>query len=295
MDALLDVKERLSIFENLYDVIRLVNPMSNKVINHECEKLNCKSGFCYDVWKKGKKCENCISELALKKNETTIKLEYNQGKIVLVIASPLIINNVTYVVEMVKDVSNNGIVSNNEKNYEESVLGFIDSVKENTNRDELTGVYNKRYINYRLPKDLQTGFEKNVNLSLLMIDLDFFKDINDTYGHLVGDKVLKSFATIVKEYIRKDSMDWIGRYGGEEFVLILNDANEEVAKNIAEAIIKRISSNVFQYEDIKIHLTCSIGIYTHKGLKITMDEAIDKADKNLYKAKESGRNRVILS
>ena len=295
MDALLDVKDRLSIFKNLYDVIRLVNPISNKVINHECDNLSCKEGFCYDIWKKGKKCDNCISELAYRRNETAVKLEYSEGKLVLVIASPLIIKNVKYVVEMLKDVSNSGMTANMEDNYEESVLGFINAVKERTNKDELTGVYNKAYINERLPQDLKKSVRGKVSISVVMIDLDYFKDINDTYGHVIGDKVLRDFASIVKEYIRRDSMDWIGRYGGEEFIFVLNNADERVAHDIAERIRRRINDNVFQYDGIKIHLTRSLGVYSSKGLDISMDEAVDKADKNLYRAKDNGRNKIVVS
>lgn len=295
MDALIEVKERLSIFKNLYDVIRLVNPINTAVINHECEDLSVKSGFCYDFWKRSERCENCISKIAYDKNETAIKIEYNEGKIILVIASPLIIKNKKYVVEMIKDVSQSGRVSIMDTNYEESVLEFLNVVKERTVKDELTGVYNKAYINERLPKDLGRSVKENLSTSVVMIDLDYFKNINDTYGHVIGDKVLRDFASIVKSYIRSDSMDWIGRYGGEEFILVLNNADENIAQNIAERIRKRINDSVFKYEEIEIRITCSLGIYSSKGKDIDMDDAVEKADKNLYKAKASGRNKIVKS
>lgn len=295
MDALIDVKERLSIFKNLYDVIRLVNPINTAVINHECEDLSVKSGFCYDVWKRSERCENCISQIAYNKDETAVKIEYSEGKIILVIAAPLTIKNKKYVVEMIKDVSQSGRVSIMDTNYEESVLEFLNVVKERTVKDELTGVYNKAYINERLPQDLRRSVRENLSTSVVMIDLDYFKNINDTYGHVIGDKVLRDFASIVNNYIRSDSMDWIGRYGGEEFILVLNNADENVAQNIAERIRKKISDSVFKYEDIEIKITCSLGIYSSKGKDINMDDAVEKADKNLYKAKASGRNKIVKS
>ncbi|MEG2935105.1 MAG: GGDEF domain-containing protein [Clostridium sp.] len=295
MDALIEVKERLSIFKNLYDVIRLVNPINTVVINHECEELSVKSGFCYDVWKRSERCENCISKIAYDKNETAIKIEYSEGKIILVIASPLLIKNKKYVVEMIKDVSQSGRVSIMDTNYEESVLEFLNVVKERTVKDELTGVYNKAYINERLPQDLRRSVRENLSTSVVMIDLDYFKNINDTYGHVIGDKVLRDFASIVKNYIRSDSMDWIGRYGGEEFILVLNNADEDIAQNIAERIRKRINDSVFKYEEIEIKITCSLGIYSSKGKDIDMDDAVERADKNLYKAKASGRNKIVKS
>lgn len=295
MDALIDVKERLSIFKNLYDVIRLVNPINTAVINHECEDLSVKSGFCYDVWKRSERCENCISQIAYNKDETAVKIEYSEGKIILVIAAPLTIKNKKYVIEMIKDVSQSGRVSIMDTNYEESVLEFLNVVKERTVKDELTGVYNKAYINERLPQDLRRSVRENLSTSVVMIDLDYFKNINDTYGHVIGDKVLRDFASIVNNYIRSDSMDWIGRYGGEEFILVLNNADENVAQNISERIRKRVNDSVFKYEDIEIKITCSLGIYSSKGKDIDMDDAIEKADKNLYKAKASGRNRIVKS
>lgn len=295
MDALMEVKERLSIFKNLYDVIRLVNPISTTVINHECENLSAKSGFCYDIWKRDKRCENCISKVAYDKNETAIKIEYSEGKVILLTASPLIIKNNKYVVEMIKDVSQSGVVSNVDTDYEESVLGFLNVVKERTVRDELTGVYNKAYINKRLPQDLLRSVRENLSISVVMIDLDYFKSINDTYGHVIGDKVLRDFATIVKSYMRSESMDWMGRYGGEEFILMLNNADENIARNIAERIRKKISDSVFRYDDIEIRITCSLGIYSSKGKDIKMDDVVEMADRNLYKAKASGRNKIVSS
>ncbi|MDU4890816.1 MAG: GGDEF domain-containing protein [Clostridium sp.] len=293
MDALREVKERLSIFKNLYDSIRLVNPINDSIINHECENLSVKSGFCYDIWKRNERCENCISRVAYDKEETAVKIEYSEGKIILVIASPLIIKNNKYVIEMIKDVSQNGRISNMDTNYEESVLGFLNVIKERTVKDELTDVYNKAYINERLPKDLRISVNENLSTSVVMIDLDYFKNINDTYGHVIGDKVLRDFAAIVKNYTRSDSMDWIGRYGGEEFILVLNNADEDIAQNIAERIRKRINDNIFKYDDVEIRITCSLGIYSSKGKDINMDDAVEKADKNLYKAKASGRNKIV--
>lgn len=295
MDVLMEIKERLSIFKNLYDVIRLVNPINTTVINHECENLSAKSGFCYDIWKRDKRCENCISKVAYDKNETAIKIEYSEGKVILLTASPLIIKNNKYVVEMIKDVSQSGVVSNVDTDYEESVLGFLNVVKERAVRDELTGVYNKAYINKRLPQDLLRSVRENLSISVVMIDLDYFKSINDTYGHVIGDKVLRDFATIVKGYMRSESMDWIGRYGGEEFILMLNNADENTARNIAERIRKKISDSVFRYDDIEIRITCSLGIYSSKGKDIKMDDVVEMADRNLYKAKASGRNKIVNS
>lgn len=293
MDALLEVKERLSIFKNLYDVIRLVNPINTTVINHECEKLSEQNGFCYDAWKKNKKCDNCIAALAYEKEETAIKIEYSEGKIILVIACPMFIKSKKYVVEMLKDVSSRGIVADMDKNYEESVLGFLNVVKDCNVKDELTSVYNRAYINERLPKDLKRSSMENSAISVVMIDLDYFKAVNDTFGHVTGDKVLRDFATIVNSYVRSDSLDWIGRYGGEEFILVLNNVDENAAKNIAERIRKSINDHVFEYDDIKINITCSLGIHSSKGKEISMDEIVEKADRNLYKAKASGRNKVV--
>ena len=161
-------------------------------------------------------------------------------------------------------------------------------------RDELTGMYNRRYINERLQLDINDSMISNKPLCVVMADLDFFKDVNDNYGHVVGDWVLKDFAQILSSSVRSDS-DWVGRYGGEEFLIVLRNTDGNSAFEVIEKIRKLVQENVFEYKDIKIKITSSFGGYIIMNEKITIDELINRADKNLYSAKNSGRNKTIIS
>ena len=144
--------------------------------------------------------------------------------------------------------------------------------------DGLTGVYNRRYFDLTLPKFIKKAAEYNIKFSVLMLDIDHFKKFNDTYGHDVGDKVLKTAANTIKEHIR-GNQDILFRYGGEEFVIITMDD-----LNGAVTLAKKINTLEFKSSPEKI--TVSIGIGSYKQ----GEDVVKSADDNLYRAKEAGRN-----
>jgi diguanylate cyclase (GGDEF)-like protein len=121
----------------------------------------------------------------------------------------------------------------------------------------------------------------------MMIDIDHFKQINDTYGHIRGDSILKELAAVLKENTRKS--DLVGRYGGEEFLVMLVETRIEEGYLTAEKIRKTIEQSVFAEGP---RLTVSIGVEEYSGEKVS--ELIEKADKKLYRAKEEGRNRTVI-
>ncbi len=156
--------------------------------------------------------------------------------------------------------------------------------------DALTGLYNRGSFNEALKDELSRAHRYNRNISLLLIDIDFFKKVNDTYGHQAGDEVLKSVADIILSSIRNS--DYAARYGGEEFVIILPEANSEKAIELAERIRVSIEQKEFKIsKNEAIHLTISIGVGS-SSKKISPKLLIETADKALYKAKENGRNQV---
>jgi len=123
----------------------------------------------------------------------------------------------------------------------------------------------------------------------MMLDIDHFKKINDTYGHLAGDFVLKEIAKIVKNLIRKS--DICGRFGGEEFVILLPNTKLSGAMKLAERIRETIQNHTFDFNGKKINVTVSIGI-TSVGVNDSYESLISRADEALYEAKEKGRNRI---
>jgi len=156
--------------------------------------------------------------------------------------------------------------------------------------DSLTEVFTRRYFLERFRGEIRRSMRKKSNMSLLMVDLDFFKAKNDKFGHLVGDVILKEIAKILKSTLRE--IDIIGRYGGEEFIVALAGIAREGAFQAAERLRSSIEHSVFKAYDEKVSSTISIGVASFPEDGVDENSLIESADKALYKAKEKGRNRV---
>jgi diguanylate cyclase len=161
-----------------------------------------------------------------------------------------------------------------------------------SNLDELTSIYNRRYFNQKLEAEFKRAQRQNNPISLIIADIDHFKDVNDQYGHLVGDICLKRISALLKKGITRPD-DILSRFGGEEFVIVLPDTSSEGAGYVANRVVKAIESETIVYEDISLKLTISIGVATFLPTQYEKPEAlISAADTALYQAKESGRNCV---
>ena len=156
--------------------------------------------------------------------------------------------------------------------------------------DELTGLMNRRNIMKHLEEDLQRSVRLHEPLSIMIIDLDHFKIINDTYGHLVGDEVLKNVASVIMDSVR--SYDIIGRIGGEEFLIISPGIMLKEVLGLAERIRGKVSEADLVHEAARISMTVSIGVTTIEAEDLGMVSLLKRADRALYRAKETGRNRV---
>lgn len=160
--------------------------------------------------------------------------------------------------------------------------------------DPLTGLMNRRYFDKRLLAETRRSKRELTPLGLAMLDIDYFKKVNDTYGHLCGDHCLKVFAEVLKEYIRRPS-DVISRYGGEEFVLILPNTDQDGLAKLLEEIRKGVEAKKILYEGKELSITVSVGACSR--IIASEDEQallVAFVDKKLYEAKHSGRNRVTL-
>ncbi|KJU84513.1 sensory box/GGDEF family protein [Candidatus Magnetobacterium bavaricum] len=156
--------------------------------------------------------------------------------------------------------------------------------------DGLTGIYNRLYIEKLLEKEFDKASAYNTPFSVVMFDLDHFKRVNDTYGHLAGDDVLKSVAKTVGNHIRQT--DVLGRYGGEEFLIIVPDMPQSELILFCQQIRASVEKTAIQYEEIEIMVTLSIGIATYRGDMRDYFQVIHEADIALYQSKKLGRNRV---
>jgi len=158
--------------------------------------------------------------------------------------------------------------------------------------DSLTGVYNRRTFKELAEPQLSRSRRSQMPVSLLMLDLDHFKRINDTYGHLAGDDVLRNFATLVRNCLRKE--DLLARYGGEEFVVLLPGSSQEAAAALAERIREQTAALPMDANKHRARVTVSIGSASEKGDTLpSMEAMLGRADEALYQAKREGRNRVV--
>jgi len=158
------------------------------------------------------------------------------------------------------------------------------------NYDELTGLYNKKKFFEHARVIFENAERGNIDFALAMIDLDDFKLVNDQYGHMAGDHILKKTAQLIKNNIRKT--DLAARFGGEEFCLVLTGVNKKAAYQKIEEIRKKIAEHNFIYQEEIINLTVSAGISLE--IKDSIKSMIIKADKLLYKSKKEGKNRTTI-
>lgn len=176
----------------------------------------------------------------------------------------------------------------------------IERLKEKAVRDSGTGLYNKGYFKESLESEVKRAERYGCDLSLIILDIDYFKRVNDTYGHLVGDIVLKTMSDTIKTSIR--GSDILARYGGEEFAIILPETGLEGAKNLAEKIRGEVEARDFEYNGNKFKITVSLGIGKYSNLNIKGANIEDRAnlfakraDEALYIGKQLGRNQCVIS
>ena len=158
--------------------------------------------------------------------------------------------------------------------------------------DALTGLYNRRYLETQLTQLIEQSADRGKGLSLLTLDIDFFKSVNDTYGHDAGDRVLQEVAGRIRGSVR--NVDLACRTGGEEFVVVLPGAELQVAERVGERIRKAIAAKPFLLgPGSHLTVTASLGVASLASADDTLEDLLKRADRALYRAKREGRNRVV--
>jgi two-component system cell cycle response regulator len=160
--------------------------------------------------------------------------------------------------------------------------------------DKLTGLYNRNYISDVLESEFKRAKALHSHLAIVLFDIDNFKKINDTFGHPGGDYVLSEIGKTVKDCGLRER-DFVGRFGGEEFLLILNNSTAEQAQEVAERVRKNIETHEFKYSHLNIQVTVSLGVAEVKKEHHTSPDFYRAADEALYKSKAAGKNRVTVS
>lgn len=179
---------------------------------------------------------------------------------------------------------------------ESSLQKSLEEIKQLSIHDPLTGAFNRGYLDQHLPNEIRRADRYMRELSLIMLDLDHFKKINDTWGHQAGDAVLQHCSRILAGTVRRE-IDWVARYGGEEFILVLPETDQTGCQVVAERLRNLLATTPCPFRDENISVTASFGSITRKPSDerngLNAEFLLQHADQCLYRAKETGRNRIV--
>jgi len=169
------------------------------------------------------------------------------------------------------------------------------ALERKSGEDALTGIFNRRHLNRQLETEFRRAYRQQTTLSMLMLDIDHFKPINDQHGHLIGDQILMQLATLLKQQLRRAS-DTLCRYGGEEFAVLLPNTELEGAQALAQELRNAVREHVFETDAGPLHITMSIGVaQAEPGDFSVAEQLLAAADKALYEAKHSGRDQICAA
>lgn len=287
------VLEHVGILHDLYDVVRAVNPTMKMPISFNAKTVEDPTSSCYDFWKRGGACDNCISMRAYQENDMFIKLEYNAECVYLVTAVPVEVQGQRLVIEMLKDVTGSGIIEDGNSHNRKTIHEEINQKNRLIVTDALTQAYNRRYMDERLPFELLEARMNKRPVSVALVDIDGFKRINDVFGHASGDRVIQAVSNLLKAEMRGQG-DWFARQGGDEFCILLKHADAKGAFSALERLRKRVESAVIPLDEGQIaSVTLSIGVATVCEHTVTVDELLQCVDQKLYLAKSRGKNNVV--
>lgn len=284
----------LPLLKSLNDNVRIVDPIKNIVIDNQGMEINETEEKCFSSLCQKELCENCISKNAYLQNSSLIKFVSSSDSIILVTAIPVEKAGIPLVLETFNDVTTSIVFDAESTASVRDNLEAVWMLDDMATKDQLTSLYNRRFADVRLAAVLQNAYAKHNPVSVLFLDIDDLKNINDNYGHEVGDHALQKAANVFAHVVREKS-DWVARFGGDEFVICLNHADENTAKLIAKRICYGIKKVKIPIDGNNLRFTVSIGAHTMQKKKLSAAEIIRIADKNMYKSKSEGKNRITIS
>ena len=285
--ALSEIIKKPGFIDNLYDAIRLVNPVSKEVRSYlktESSMAQSASPNCFGIWDRNTVCENCISMRSFNQKRTAVKLEYGNGKIYMVIATPFNsdVNNPS-IVELFKDITDDGVVDIEGLGPTE-LSKLVSRKNESIMKDAITQIYNEKHIFERLPYDLVTAAGKRTNLAVFLIRIANLEALANAGGDGLRERVIKEIARVMNHILYKSS-DWASRYREADFVLVVHEMNKNKAKRTCQRIHKKISSLKLGSLLNNLEIEIKIGYHIVTGEKSTPEQIIESAEKMLSSLK----------
>lgn len=279
-----EILNEVEVLKGYFDMVKLVNPF----LACEIDKNGKSDIRCYTDFKKKERCKNCLASVAIMTANQKSSIISNEEKMFYFSCKPIKINGKKYALEMVSKINDKN------ENIEQKLLEEINLLRQEVIIDNLTGVYNRRFLNEQMELIRNDIDNKTSNIAIVICDIDYFKEINDTFGHQIGDEIIISVANVLIDSIIQEKNEAIVRLGGDEFV-ILTKGRE---KNELEQMLRNIMINIHQIrcDSVEIkNISLSIGAaYLNDSPDLTAIEVLGIADKNMYKAKEYGRDCAFL-
>lgn len=286
-----EIRQTLTILRGVFDLARVVDPVRclEYEFSEDSDVPEYKPYSCYSVWSKQERCRNCVSMNALLEQTRKTKFEFIDKDFYHVTSEVVRLFDKDLVLEIVSKINDEvllGAYGSNE--FIERITKFNDILY----TDPLTGVYNRKYLNSR-PRSVDC-VGNSAECSLAMADIDDFKLINDTFGHIAGDEVLKSLSSLLRSQISDRRGDCVVRYGGDEFLLIISRIPHDLFERRMQHIVEKAGEMVFpKYPGLKISLSIG-GVSQRENPDATVPDLIGVADKRMYTAKHMGGNCVVV-
>lgn len=279
-----EMELEIEVLSHTFDVVRLVDPIANlehKIIDHRFE---CNNYVCYDVWGRGHKCDYCVSARCKHDGGRHTKFEFVGDDVYTVVAKPVIVEGRELIMEIVSNIGDKLMMEALGEN------GFIDKItayNDTVYRDVLTGCYNRRYLDEQL--FVLCSRYKVKSLTVVMVDLDDFKYVNDTFGHNTGDKALIGMVKKLLKVCEENDADFVARYGGDEFVMVLTDKTYSKIEEILSQI-----DTTLEFDNTDYICSFSMGVaYSDSNINVAED-MLALADKNLYMVKNNGKGHYRI-
>ncbi len=286
------IRDPFCIFDNEFRIIR-VNDAYAQIKKKELSQLIGKK--CYEaLMDRNTVCESCVVEKTFNSGDPCAKdkqiaFEKEGETWVEIYTYPILDEqrNVTHVIEYTRDITDR-------KKSEEEKRRLIDRLEYLSRTDALTGLINRRALTDNLNYEIDRAKRYSADLALILCDIDNFKEINDTFGHDMGDRALQTLSASLKTMLRKT--DIAGRYGGDEFMLILPETALDGAERLADKILEEVRNAVLTFRDGRqVGMSLSIGVSCLSGEKDDLDSLVKRADDAMYRSKTGGRDRFTSS
>ncbi|NBK99284.1 MAG: GGDEF domain-containing protein [Erysipelotrichia bacterium] len=272
---------------NFHEYYRVIDVHTHTVYNYCNGTLIPTEEKCYEIWNRNIPCANCTSKRANLCKKHVVKIAFSNEDVYLVYSLPVTIDKGEYALELIQNVSDSFMINSEITQNTSDVNTVIGAFNDLLMKDSFTLLYNKQYLNKKLIESMKRRKENHYPIMIAVLDIDFFKDVNDSYGHIFGDKVLLAIAEELHFY--KDKNIYCARLGGDEFAIVFENKTYEECNQICLQLQQKLSTLTISDQN-KYSIQISYGISSLKDGD-SIDTWLHRADQDMYKMKKAHHNK----